>query len=77
MALQQAGNLLAEGPPPTAQDRTFQPPYTRMDDDRTAVDRHVRHRPAVIPVHPATQGLGCTPRSTASFLTCALVSAVR
>jgi hypothetical protein len=43
MALQQSGNLLAEGLPSAAQDRTDQPPYAQVDDDLTAVDRHVRH----------------------------------
>lgn len=51
MTLQQARNLLAEGLPPAAQDRTDQPPYAQVDDHLAAVDRHVRHRPAVIPVH--------------------------
>jgi hypothetical protein len=51
MALQQSGNLLAEGLPSAAQDRTDQPPYAQVDDDLAAVDRHVRHRPGVIPVH--------------------------
>lgn len=41
MTLQQSGNLLAEGLPPTAQDRTDQPPHTQAHDDRAAVDRHV------------------------------------
>ncbi|GGT51157.1 hypothetical protein GCM10010207_59340 [Streptomyces atratus] len=51
MALQQSGNLLAEGLPPAARDRADQPPYAQVDDNLAAVDRHVRHRPAVVPVH--------------------------
>jgi hypothetical protein len=43
MALQQFGNLLAEGLPSAAQDRTDQSPYAQVDDDPAAVDRHVRH----------------------------------
>jgi hypothetical protein len=51
MALQQSGNLLAEGLPSAAQDRTDQPPYAQVDDYLAAIDWYVRHRPAVIPVH--------------------------
>lgn len=36
MALQQSGNLFAEGLPFTAQDRTHQPPYAQVDDDPAA-----------------------------------------
>lgn len=50
MALQQSGNLLAEGLPSAAQDRAGQPSYAQVNDDLAAVDRHVRHRPAVIPM---------------------------
>jgi hypothetical protein len=51
VVLEQSGNLLAEGLPPAAQDRADQPPYTQVDDGLAAVDWHVRHRPAVVPVH--------------------------
>lgn len=51
MTLQQPGNLLAEGLPRAAQNRTDQPPYAQVDDDRAAVDRHVPHHAAVVPVH--------------------------
>lgn len=52
MALQQPGNLLSEGLPPAAQNRTDQPSYPHPDHDLPAVDRHIPHRPAVIPVDP-------------------------
>lgn len=51
MALQQSGNLLAKGLPPTAQDLADQPPHAQVDDDREGVDRHVHYRPLVMPVH--------------------------
>ncbi|EDX21107.1 hypothetical protein SSAG_00898 [Streptomyces sp. Mg1] len=47
MTLQQSGNLFTEGLPGAAQNRTGQPSYPQVDDDR-----HVPHRPAVVPVHP-------------------------
>lgn len=49
MTLQQPRNLLAEGLPPTAQNRRGQAPYTQA-----AVDWHVRHRPR----YPCTFAVG-------------------
>ncbi|GAA3378623.1 hypothetical protein GCM10020367_58900 [Streptomyces sannanensis] len=51
MALQQPWDLLAEGLPPAAQDRADQAPHPDADHDPAAVHRHIRHHPAVIPVH--------------------------
>lgn len=48
--LQKPGNLLPEGLPPAAQDRTDQPSYPHPDHDLPTVDRHIPHRLAVIPV---------------------------
>ncbi|CAG6398285.1 hypothetical protein SCOCK_690002 [Actinacidiphila cocklensis] len=49
--LQQPRDLLAEGLPTAAQDRTDQAPHLDLDDDLPAVDRHVCNRPAVVAVH--------------------------
>jgi SRSO17 transposase len=57
-------DVLAEVLPPTGQNQTDQPPYAQLDDDLAAVGRHVRHRPAVIPVHlhrTASRTPGTTP----------------
>ncbi|CUM37734.1 hypothetical protein BN2537_4433 [Streptomyces venezuelae] len=53
MALQEHGDLLSEGLSPAAQDRTDQPSHPHPDHDLSAVDRHIPHRPAVIPVDPS------------------------
>jgi hypothetical protein len=42
MALQQSGYLLAEGSA-VGSPGPDQPPYAQVNDDLTAVDRHVRH----------------------------------
>lgn len=52
MALQEPGDLLSEGLPPAAQDRTDQPSYPHPDHDLSAIYRHIPHRPAVISVDP-------------------------
>ncbi|CAL9328023.1 hypothetical protein SUDANB140_07537 (plasmid) [Streptomyces sp. enrichment culture] len=52
MALQEPGDLFSEGLAPAAQDRADQPSYPHPDYDLPAVDRHVPHCPAVIPVDP-------------------------
>ncbi|GHG06663.1 hypothetical protein GCM10017667_42420 [Streptomyces filamentosus] len=55
MALQEPGDLLSEGLPSAVPDRTDQPSYPHPDHDLPAVDRHIPHRPAVIPVNPSHQ----------------------
>lgn len=51
VAFQEAGNLFSEGLPPAALHRTNQSPYAQVHDDLAAVDRHVGHRSAVVPMH--------------------------
>jgi hypothetical protein len=51
MAFQQSGNLFPERPPRAVPSQADQPPYAQADDDLAAIDRHVLHRPLVIPVH--------------------------
>lgn len=55
MAFQEPGDLLSEGLPTTVPDRADQPSYPHPDHDLSAVDRHIPHRPAVIPVDPSRQ----------------------
>jgi hypothetical protein len=50
-ALNQPGDLLAEGLPPATQDRADQTPHPNTGHDLPTVHRHIRHRPDVIPVH--------------------------
>jgi hypothetical protein len=44
MTLQEPWDLLSEGLPPAAQDRTDQPSYPHPDHDLPTVDRHIPHR---------------------------------
>jgi hypothetical protein len=43
--------LLAEGLPPTAQDRADQTSYPDVDHDPAAIDRHIRNGADVVSVH--------------------------
>ena len=51
VAFPQSGNLFSKGLPEAAPNQADQPPYPEAHDDLAAVDRHVHHRPTVIPVH--------------------------